>query len=109
MLKEAQCKTAGRRTGTQSEVWYIRDEWARDHEVLHLRWGVLYKLGVYAGKVLCLTPGDLLCALGFCARKKLAESKATLIDPIGEVSRRHSSVDNRRSCLGTRDERTSNR
>jgi len=23
--------------------------------------GVLYKSGVYAGKVLCLTPGDLLC------------------------------------------------
>ena len=34
-LEEAQSKSAGRRTGTGYEVWYIRDEWARDHEVLH--------------------------------------------------------------------------
>jgi len=34
-LKEAQSEDAGRRTGTGSEVWHIRDEWARDHEVLH--------------------------------------------------------------------------
>jgi hypothetical protein len=40
-------------------VWYTRDELARDSEVLHLRWGVLYKSGVYAVKALCLTPGDL--------------------------------------------------
>jgi hypothetical protein len=68
-------------------------------------WGVLYKLGVYAGKVLCLTPGGLLCALGFRVRKKLAESKVTLIDPIGEVSRRQSNVGNRQGYLGTRIER----
>jgi predicted Zn-ribbon and HTH transcriptional regulator len=34
-LKEAQSETAGRRTGTGSEVWYTRDERARDREVLH--------------------------------------------------------------------------
>ena len=72
-------------------------------------WGVLYKLGVYAGKVLCLTPGDLLCALGFRVRKKLAESKVTLVDRIGEVSRGSSSVGSRQSYLGTRTERASNR
>ena len=58
-LKEAQFKTAGRRTGTRYEVWSTRDELARDSEVLLLRWGGLYKSGVYAGKVLCLTLGDL--------------------------------------------------
>jgi hypothetical protein len=30
------------------------------------KWGVLYKSGVYVRKVLCLTPGDLHCALGGC-------------------------------------------
>jgi len=34
-LEEAQSKCAGRRTGTGSEVWYTRDERARDREVLH--------------------------------------------------------------------------
>lgn len=58
-LEEAQSKSAGRRTGTGFEVWYIRDEWARDHEVLHPQRGVLYKSGVYALKALCLTPGGL--------------------------------------------------
>jgi hypothetical protein len=65
-LEEAQSKYAGkpapdliRGTGTGSEVWYTRDEWARDHEVLHLQRGVLYKSGVYASKVTCLTLGDL--------------------------------------------------
>jgi hypothetical protein len=38
------------------------------------KWGVLYKSGVYARKVLCLTPGDLHCALGGRVRPKLAES-----------------------------------
>jgi hypothetical protein len=63
-LKEAQSENAGRRTGTGSEVWCTRDERARDREVLHPHWGVLYKSGAYAWKVLCLTPGDLPCALG---------------------------------------------
>ena len=34
-LEEAQSKRAGRRTGTGYEVWYTRDERARDREVLH--------------------------------------------------------------------------
>ena len=34
-LKEAQSESAGRRTETGYEVWYIRGEWARDHEALH--------------------------------------------------------------------------
>ena len=34
-LEEAQSKRAGRRTGTGYEVWYTRDERARDCEVLH--------------------------------------------------------------------------
>ena len=34
-LKEAQSEDAGRRTGTGYEVWYTRDERARDREVLH--------------------------------------------------------------------------
>ncbi|MDY6857245.1 MAG: hypothetical protein SWO11_21590 [Thermodesulfobacteriota bacterium] len=62
-LEEAQSKSAGRRTGTGSEVWYIRDEWARDHKVLHPQRGVLYKSGVYALKALCLTPGGLYSVL----------------------------------------------
>ena len=58
-LEEAQSKDVGRRTGTGYEVWHTWDERARDREVLHARWGVLYKSGVYASKVLCLTPGGL--------------------------------------------------
>ena len=58
-LEEAQSETAGRRTGTGYEVWYIRDERARDREVLHPQRGVLYKSGVYARNVLGLTLGDL--------------------------------------------------
>jgi len=44
-------------------VWHIRDELARDSEVLHLPWGVSYKSGVYAVKALCLTPGGLSVGL----------------------------------------------
>ena len=58
-LEEAQSKDAGRRTGTGSEVWYTRDERARDCEVLHLQRGVLYKSGLYALKATCLTLADL--------------------------------------------------
>ena len=58
-------------------------------------WDTFYKFGVYAMTVLCLTPGDLLCALEFRERMKLAEPKVTLVDRIGEVSRRHSSDSNR--------------
>ena len=84
-LEEAQSKDAGRRTGTGSEVWYIRDEWARDHEVLHLQRGVLYKSGVYALKVTCLTLGDLPCVL-----KNETEDRVIDSDRVGEVSRGHS-------------------
>jgi len=38
-LKEAQSEDAGRRTGTGYEVWYTRDERARDREVLHPQLG----------------------------------------------------------------------
>ena len=31
----------------------------RDSKALPPRWGVLYKSGVYASKVVCLTPGGL--------------------------------------------------
>ena len=43
-------------------------------------------------KVLCLTPGDLLCALGLRVRRKLAELRETSVDRLGEVSREHISV-----------------
>ena len=81
-LEEAQSKSAGRRTGTGYEVWYARDELARDSEVLHPRRGVLYKSGVYAPNVLCLTLGDLLAVRrsglrtgepGLSGRQKSAE------------------------------------
>ena len=52
-------------------------------------WGVLYKSGVYAQKVLCLTPGDLPCALGRRVRLKLAERRGIGVDRMGEVSRGH--------------------
>ena len=39
------------------------DELARDNEVLHPHWGVLYKSGVYASKVTVLTPGGLPYAI----------------------------------------------
>ena len=45
-LKEAWSKGAGRRTGTGDEVWYVRDEGARNHKVLHPQGDVLYKSGV---------------------------------------------------------------
>jgi hypothetical protein len=50
-LKEAWNKGGGRGTRTGYEVWYARDEWARNHQVLHPQWGVLYKSGVSAQKV----------------------------------------------------------
>lgn len=48
-----------RGTGTGYEVWYIRNERARDCEVLHLQRDVFYKSGVYALKVTSLTLGGL--------------------------------------------------
>jgi len=52
--------------------------------------GVLYKSGVYASKVTCLTLGGLPCAPGRRVRQKLAEGGAIGPDRMGEVSRRHS-------------------
>jgi hypothetical protein len=54
-------------------------------------WGVLYKSSGYAQKALCLTPGDLPCALQSRVRRKLAESWVINSDRMGEVSRGHSS------------------
>jgi hypothetical protein len=50
-LKDAWNERAGRGTRTRYEVRYSRDERARDREVLHPQWAVLYKSGVYARKV----------------------------------------------------------
>jgi len=47
-------------------------------------WGVLYKLGVYAVKVLCLTPGGLSGVEG------ATEFGVTRIDRPAEVSSGHS-------------------
>ena len=58
-LEGAHSIRSGRRKGTGYEVWPTRDERARDREVLHPQWGVLYKSGVYARNALCLTLGDL--------------------------------------------------
>jgi len=75
-------------TGTGSEVWYTRDEWARDHEVLHPQWGVLYKSGVYALKVTCLTLGDLSCVPLIAGLR--GEQFRLWRNRMGEVSRGHS-------------------
>jgi len=83
-LKEAQSNRAGRRTGTGYEVWYTRDERARDREVLHPQWGVLYKSGVYAPNVLGLTLGDLP------AVPQGTEGGEIQSDRSAEVSRGHS-------------------
>jgi len=56
--------------------------------------GVLYKSGVHAQEALCLTPGDLLCALGSRVRLKLAEGREIDPDRMGEVSRGHISRGN---------------
>jgi hypothetical protein len=56
-LEEAPSNEVGRRTGAGYEVWYTRDERARDREVLQARWGVLDTSGVDASQVRCLTPG----------------------------------------------------
>ena len=61
-------------------MWYIRDEWARDYKVLHPQWDVLYKSGVYASTVICLTPGDLPYAIASRLRliAWLKEEQSTL-------------------------------
>jgi len=49
--------------------------------------GVLHKFGVCARNVLCLTLGDLPCALGSRVREKLAECRAIGADRKAEVCR----------------------
>jgi len=51
---------------------------------------VLYKSGVYASKITCLTLGDLSCALERRVRGELAEGRVIASDRMREVSRRHS-------------------
>jgi hypothetical protein len=50
-LQDAWNEGAGRGTRTGEEVWYARDERARDRQALHPQWGVLDKSGVYAPTV----------------------------------------------------------
>ena len=66
-------------------MWYTRDERARDREVLHPQGGVLYKSGVYARNVLCLTLGDLPVV-----RLNGTEGGEIRADRPAEVSRGHS-------------------
>jgi hypothetical protein len=50
-LKNAWNAHAGRETRTRYEVWYRRDELARNSKVLHPQWAVLDTSGVYARTV----------------------------------------------------------
>ena len=100
-LKEAWNEGAGRGTRTGYEVWYARDEWARNHKVLHPQVSVLYKSGVYAQKVLRLTAGDLVRVLGSGVPRKLTRREAILSDRARGVSRRHSTS----ACVEGRPER----
>jgi len=50
---------------------------------------VLYKSGVYAWKVLSLTPGGLLCATGGEIWPRVAERRGIDVDRRGEVRRGH--------------------
>src|SRR5712692_5968629 len=89
-VKEAWSKGAGRRTGTGYEVWYVRDEWARNHKVLHPQRNVLYKSGVYAPKGVRLTAGDLVGVLGSGGPRKLTRRGGIASDSARGVSRGHS-------------------
>ena len=69
-LKEAWSEGAGRGTRTGSEVWYSRDERARDSTALRLQWTVLDQSGAYARKVGPLTAGELRGVLAWgCGRR----------------------------------------
>ena len=50
-LQAAWNDDAGRGPRTGYQVWDHRDEWARNHKVLHPQRGVLYKSGAYASTV----------------------------------------------------------
>ena len=58
-------------------------------------WGVLYKSGVYAEKVSCLTPGGLFVVQGGTDREVIYGDRQA------EVSRGHSSDNSRASYLDT--------
>jgi hypothetical protein len=57
-LEEAQSKRAGRRTGTGYEVWYTRDERARDCEVLHPQ-GVCFIHPASMRGTFCVLPWEI--------------------------------------------------
>jgi hypothetical protein len=95
-LEEAQSKDAGRRTETGYEVWYTLDERARNREVLKSTvWGVLYKSGVYASKVVSLTLGGLPGVRGSGLRGERSLLTAVQKSAEGVVA------ESRRSQLGT--------
>jgi len=78
-------------TGTGSELWYIRDEprlksgtGAQMTAKSSIRnWGVLYKSGVYASKVTCLTLGDLYSVL--YVRLRVEQSTLTAVQKSAEA------------------------
>jgi len=57
-LEEAQSKDAGRRTGTGYEVWYTRDERARDREVPHPQ-GVCFINPASTRGTFCVVPWEI--------------------------------------------------
>ena len=58
-LKEAQSESAGRGTRTESEVWYTRDELARDSEVLHLPSGACFINPALMHGQFCVLPREV--------------------------------------------------
>ncbi len=53
------------------------------------KWDAFYKLGVYAMKVKCLTPGGLYCVEGATDYREIDSDRST------EVSRRHNRLHSR--------------
>jgi hypothetical protein len=49
-LREAQSKTAGRRTGTRDEAWYTGASWYVTTKSSFCAWDVLYNLATMQGK-----------------------------------------------------------
>jgi len=84
-LEEAQSKRAGRRTGTGYEVWYTRDELARDNEVLHPQSGVCFINPAFTREAFCVLPWEI------SRSSERTGGRATGSDRPGEVSRGQSS------------------
>ncbi len=84
-LEEAQSESAGRRTepdmrcGTFGASGHVTTKPSIRNR------GVLYKSSVHERKALCLTPGDLPCALGRRVLLELAEGREIDPDRMGEV------------------------